>query len=101
MGPVAGSRTGGSISAGGCHHGDLRTALLTAAVEMLEGGEALTIWAVARRAGVSPSAPYRHFADREALELRLNAELDRLAPVLAQPADLFEMDPDDFDVGFG
>ncbi|WP_067245106.1 TetR/AcrR family transcriptional regulator [Microbacterium resistens] len=50
------------------HHGDLRTALLTAAVESLEEGERFSLRAVARRAGVSPAAPYRHFADREALE---------------------------------
>ncbi len=51
------------------HHGDLRAALLSAALELLEeGGEtALSLRAVARRAGVSPAAPYRHYADREAL----------------------------------
>jgi AcrR family transcriptional regulator len=40
-----------------------------AAMELLEeGGEtALSLRAVARRAGVSPAAPYRHYADREAL----------------------------------
>lgn len=50
------------------HHGDLRAALLTAAIESLEAGESFSLRAVARRAGVSPTAPYRHFADREALE---------------------------------
>ena len=49
------------------HHGDLRAALLVAAIESLEGGETFSMRAVARRAGVSPAAPYRHFADREAL----------------------------------
>ncbi|HWG60767.1 MAG TPA: TetR/AcrR family transcriptional regulator [Streptosporangiaceae bacterium] len=51
------------------HHGDLRAACLRAAMELLEeGGEAaLSLRAVARRAGVSPAAPYRHYADREAL----------------------------------
>jgi AcrR family transcriptional regulator len=51
------------------HHGDLRAACLDAALELLEeGGEtALSLRAVARRAGVSPAAPYRHYADREAL----------------------------------
>ena len=51
------------------HHGDLREACLRAAMELLdEGGEtALSLRAVARRAGVSPAAPYRHYADREAL----------------------------------
>jgi AcrR family transcriptional regulator len=51
------------------HHGDLHAACLTAALELLEegGATALSLRAVARRAGVSPAAPYRHYADREAL----------------------------------
>ena len=51
------------------HHGDLRAALVRAALELLEeGGEsALSLRAVARCAGVSPAAPYRHYVDREAL----------------------------------
>jgi AcrR family transcriptional regulator len=51
------------------HHGDLRAALLRAAMGLLEesGETALSLRAVARRAGVSPAAPYRHYADREAL----------------------------------
>src|ERR1700739_1845042 len=61
----------GSMSASKAtyHHGDLRSALVSAALELLEeGGEtALSLRAVARRAGVSPAAPYRHYEDREAL----------------------------------
>src|SRR6202045_2716081 len=51
------------------HHGDLRAACLSAALELLEegGATALSLRAVARRAGVSAAAPYRHYADREAL----------------------------------
>jgi AcrR family transcriptional regulator len=51
------------------HHGDLRAACLQAAMELLEegGATALSLRAVARRAGVSPAAPYRHYADRDAL----------------------------------
>src|SRR6266850_8184535 len=51
------------------HHGDLRPALLRAAADVLEkqGVEALTLRGVARRAGVSHNAPYRHFKDRNAL----------------------------------
>ena len=51
------------------HHGDLRAACLRAALELLEegGSTALSLRAVARRAGVSPTAPYRHYADRDAL----------------------------------
>jgi AcrR family transcriptional regulator len=51
------------------HHGHLRAACLRAAMELLEenGAAALSLRAVARRAGVSPGAPYRHYADRDAL----------------------------------
>ncbi|MER6169222.1 TetR/AcrR family transcriptional regulator [Streptomyces violaceorubidus] len=58
----------------GYHHGDLRAALLSTATEMLEGGEPFSLRAVARRAGVSPTAPYRHFKDRDALESALAVE---------------------------
>jgi len=57
-----------STSTRSYHHGDLRAALLAAAIESLEAGESFSLRAVARRAGVSPTAPYRHFADREALD---------------------------------
>ncbi|MFI9383739.1 TetR/AcrR family transcriptional regulator [Kutzneria sp. NPDC052558] len=56
------------------HHGDLRAALLTAAMEMLEQGEPFSLRALARRSGVSPTAPYRHFEDRDALESALATE---------------------------
>ena len=51
------------------HHGDLRAALVEGALAILreEGIEALTLRGVARRAGVSQAAPYRHFTDRRAL----------------------------------
>ncbi|MFB1479061.1 TetR/AcrR family transcriptional regulator [Corallococcus sp. RDP092CA] len=51
------------------HHGDLRQALVDAAVALIaeEGFSALTLREVARRAGVTHAAPYRHFADKEAL----------------------------------
>src|SRR4030081_278233 len=51
------------------HHGNLGPALVRTAMDLLEdGGEpALSMRAVARRAGVSPAAPYRHYADREGL----------------------------------
>ncbi|WP_223646326.1 TetR/AcrR family transcriptional regulator [Corallococcus sp. EGB] len=51
------------------HHGDLRQALVDAAVGLIaeEGFSALTLREVARRAGVTHAAPYRHFADKEAL----------------------------------
>ena len=48
------------------HHGDLKRALLDAALELVrtKGAEAFTLREVARRAGVSHNAPYRHFRDR-------------------------------------
>ncbi|MCJ2048916.1 TetR/AcrR family transcriptional regulator [Methylobacterium sp. J-070] len=51
------------------HHGDLRAALVAAALDLLEaGGEAaLSLRAVARACGVSAMAPYRHFAGKEDL----------------------------------
>jgi len=51
------------------HHGDLPSALLQAAGQILEkeGVAALSLREVARRAGVSHNAPYRHFPDRDSL----------------------------------
>jgi AcrR family transcriptional regulator len=51
------------------HHGDLSKALRDAASSILEGEglEALSLRSVARRAGVSHAAPYRHYLNREAL----------------------------------
>jgi len=53
----------------GYHHGELRTALVGTALTLLAeaGADALSLRAVARRAGVSAMAPYRHYADKEAL----------------------------------
>jgi AcrR family transcriptional regulator len=51
------------------HHGDLRNALIRAGQELLaqEGIASLDLRKVARAAGVSHAAPYRHFADKQAL----------------------------------
>jgi AcrR family transcriptional regulator len=51
------------------HHGDLRRVLLENAAQVVEaeGPAALSLRAVARRAGVSHGAPARHFADKAAL----------------------------------
>ena len=53
------------------HHGDLRTALIDSALEIIGeiGPQGLTIREVARRAGVSHAAPYRHFDDKDDLIL--------------------------------
>jgi AcrR family transcriptional regulator len=58
------------------HHGDLEAALLRAAGKILEkeGVAALSLREVARRAGVSHGAPYRHYPGREALLAALAAE---------------------------
>ena len=58
------------------HHGDLRPALLRAAAKILEkeGTGAISLRELARRTGVSHTAPYRHFADREALLAALAEE---------------------------
>lgn len=63
------------------HHGDLRRALLDAALELVEqhGPSGITLREAARRAGVTHAAPYRHFADKEALLAALAEEgFDRL-----------------------
>jgi AcrR family transcriptional regulator len=51
------------------HHGDLRAALIAAAREALETTrpEDITLKSLAVRVGVSQPAPYRHFANRDAL----------------------------------
>ena len=51
------------------HHGHLREALLQAAIQLIAevGPAGFTLREVARRAGVSHNAPYRHFPDREDL----------------------------------
>lgn len=58
------------------HHGDLRAALLAAASEILsqQGLGELSLREVARRAGVSHNAPYRHFPDRDSLLAELAAD---------------------------
>lgn len=53
----------------GYHHGNLREALVEAALRLIgeKGPAGFTIAEAARAAGVSPAAPYRHFRDREEL----------------------------------
>ncbi len=68
MNSLAGART--------YHHGDLRNGLRAAARAILEeeGLAGLSLRAVARRAGVSHAAPYRHFSNHEALLAELAIE---------------------------
>ena len=51
------------------HHGNLREALIDAALRLIEenGVEAVTVREAAKRAGVSPGAPFRHFPTKRAL----------------------------------
>jgi len=51
------------------HHGDLRNALVRTATRLVErnGADGLSLRDVAARIGVSPSAVYRHFSDKNAL----------------------------------
>ncbi|WP_217241041.1 TetR/AcrR family transcriptional regulator [Streptomyces sp. AC555_RSS877] len=51
------------------HHGDLRRALTDAALDLIgeRGPKGFTLTEVARRAGVSTAAPYRHFTDKSDL----------------------------------
>jgi AcrR family transcriptional regulator len=58
------------------HHGKLKEVLVEASLALAEevGVEQVTVRAAARRAGVSPGAPFRHFADREALMAAAAAE---------------------------
>jgi AcrR family transcriptional regulator len=62
--------------AGHYHHGDLRRALLDAALRVIEedGLAAVTTRALARRLGVSHAAPAHHFRDREALLVEVATE---------------------------
>ena len=66
----------------GYHHGNLKEALIRAALELIakKGAAGFTFAEAARWAGVSPAAPYRHFRDRDEL----------LSDVARRGFDLFE-----------
>jgi AcrR family transcriptional regulator len=57
------------------HHGDLRRAIVTAAMEILQETKSLefSLRELARRAGVSHNAPYKHFADKRELLAAVSA----------------------------
>lgn len=92
------------------HHGDLRRALIETALAMLgeEGGWQFTLRELARRAGVSHTASYKHFPDKAALlaELamigfdELRAALLAARPSSASPRDEF-LEMSHGYVGFG
>lgn len=75
------------------HHGDLRRAVLTAALDVIrsEGPAALSLRDLARRAGVSHAAPAHHFKDRTGLLTAIAMEGYALfADALAEAPDLRE-----------
>ncbi|MEU2234324.1 TetR/AcrR family transcriptional regulator [Streptomyces vietnamensis] len=75
------------------HHGDLRQAILAAALDVIaaEGPGALSLRDLARRAGVSHAAPAHHFKDRTGLLTAIATQgYGLLAEALADAPDLRE-----------
>jgi AcrR family transcriptional regulator len=75
------------------HHGNLRAALVAAGLELTRTGgpAALVLRDATRRAGVSPNAAYRHFADRDgllrAVTEQVQAEVaDRMTGLVVDPS---------------
>ncbi|WP_090800859.1 TetR/AcrR family transcriptional regulator [Asanoa ishikariensis] len=81
----------------GLHHGDLRNALLGAALELVaeRGAQGFTLAETSRRAGVSVAAPYKHFADKDALLAELARTGYERQHDLFQAAMSAESDPAD------
>lgn len=69
------------------HHGDLRNALVEAAVDLVaaRGVQGFSLREAAREVGVSPAAAYRHFDDRSALLTAVAVDgMGRLATLMEQ-----------------
>lgn len=78
------------------HHGDLKNALIKAGVEILskDGIEGLSLRKVAQRAGVSHSAPYSHFPDKQSLIAAISTEgFNQLYSELDAAVSPYEDDP--------
>ena len=91
------SRQGGRSGPRGYHHGNLKEALIRAALELIaqKGPAGFTFAEAARWAGVSPAAPYRHFRDRDELLIEVARRgFDQFEAVLARAWD--EGRPDAF-----
>jgi AcrR family transcriptional regulator len=84
----------------GYHHGDLRSALIDAAIKLLEKGSVsdLSLRELARQAGVSIAAPYRHFKDKRELiaaisqqgfELKFRYMYEGIAKARGNPKEMF------------
>jgi AcrR family transcriptional regulator len=86
----------GGFERRGYHHGNLREALIEAALALIaeKGPAGFTVAEAARLAGVSPGAPYRHFRDAEALlaEVALRG-FERFAAALSGAWDEGRPDP--------
>ncbi|WP_198964420.1 TetR/AcrR family transcriptional regulator [Bradyrhizobium sp. Y36] len=59
------------------HHGDLRRVLIDAALQLAAEGMEVSVREAARRAAVSPGAPFRHFPNRDALMAAVAEEAQR------------------------
>ncbi|MBR0722268.1 TetR/AcrR family transcriptional regulator [Bradyrhizobium manausense] len=59
------------------HHGDLRRVLIDAALQLAAEGAEVSVREAARRAAVSPGAPFRHFPSRDALMAAVAEEAQR------------------------
>lgn len=59
------------------HHGDLRRVLVDAALQLAAEGAEVSVREAARRAAVSPGAPFRHYPNRDALMAAAAAEAQR------------------------
>jgi AcrR family transcriptional regulator len=77
--PRQNSRKPAPVEPRAYHHGDLRRVLINAALELTEqgGAGAVSVREAARRAGVSPAAPFRHFPSRDALMAAVAEEAQR------------------------
>jgi AcrR family transcriptional regulator len=75
--PVLRTRRPSPPSRRSYHHGDLRRVLIEAALHLAAEGADVSVREAARRAGVSPGAPFRHFPSRDALMMAVAEEAQR------------------------